>query len=57
MRHITTIVGTSMLMIVSITTLCAQSAEVIGYVPGPVHITYQHGRYHVVGSSYFYNRS
>ncbi len=57
MRHITTIVGTLMLMIASITMLCAQSAEVIGYVPGPVHITYQQGRYHVVGSSYFHNRN
>jgi len=57
MKQFTIIVSGLMLSVASITNLCAQNAEVIGYVPGPVHITYQHGRNHVVGSSYFYNRT
>lgn len=32
----------------------AQSVDTIARVYGPRHIVYQHGRYHVVGSSYFY---
>lgn len=57
MKHIRTLLATTALFAATAATLYSQSAEVIGYVPGPVFITYQHSRYHVVGSSYFYNRN
>jgi hypothetical protein len=57
MKHIRTLLATTALFAATTATLCSQSAEVIANVPGPVFITYQHSRYHVVGSSYFYNRN